>query len=103
MLNDILLFIAIGFAAQMVDGAIGMAYGITASTVLISFGVPPATASASIHAAEVFTTAASGTAHWRIGNVDRNLVMRLAVPGMGGEQQVPLFLLRWRATRFVRS
>ena len=84
MLNDMLLFIAIGFAAQMVDGAIGMAYGITASTVLISFGVPPATASASIHAAEVFTTAASGTAHWRMGNVDRNLVMRLAVPGMLG-------------------
>lgn len=84
MLNDILLFIAIGFAAQMVDGAIGMAYGITASTVLISFGVPPATASASIHAAEVFTTAASGTAHWRMGNVDRKLVIRLAVPGMIG-------------------
>ena len=84
MLNDMLLFIAIGFAAQMVDGAIGMAYGITASTVLISFGVPPATASASIHAAEVFTTAASGTAHWRMGNVDRKLVIRLAVPGMIG-------------------
>jgi uncharacterized protein len=84
MLNDILLFIAIGFAAQIVDGAIGMAYGISATTLLMSMGVPPATASAAVHAAEVFTTAASGTAHWRMGNVDRTLVMRLAVPGMLG-------------------
>ena len=84
MTNDLLLFIAVGFAAQMVDGAIGMAYGITATTLLMSFGVPPAAASASIHAAEVFTTAASGTAHWRLGNVDRKLVARLAVPGMIG-------------------
>ncbi len=84
MPNDVLLFIAIGFAAQMVDGAIGMAYGITATTMLMTFGVPPATASASIHAAEVFTTAASGIAHWRMGNVDRKLVARLAVPGMLG-------------------
>jgi uncharacterized protein len=82
--NDLLLFIAIGFAAQMVDGAIGMAYGISATTMLMSFGVPPATASASVHAAEVFTTAASGTAHWRLGNVDRRMVLRLAVPGMIG-------------------
>lgn len=84
MMNDILLFIAIGFAAQMIDGAIGMAYGIAATTLLMSMGVPPATASAAIHAAEVFTTAASGTAHWRMGNVDRKLVMRLALPGMVG-------------------
>jgi uncharacterized protein len=82
--NDVLLFIAIGFAAQLVDGAIGMAYGITGTTLLMSMGVPPATASASVHAAEVFTTAASGTAHWRMRNVDRKLVARLAVPGMFG-------------------
>lgn len=84
MTNDLLLFIAIGFAAQMVDGAIGMAYGITATTALLSTGVAPATASAAIHMAEVFTTAASGTAHWRVGNVDRRLVLRLAVPGVVG-------------------
>jgi len=84
MTNDIMLFIVIGFAAQMVDGAIGMAYGVTASAMLMSMGVPPATASASVHAAEVFTTAASGTAHWRMGNVDRKLVARLAVPGILG-------------------
>ncbi len=84
MTNDLLLFIAIGFAAQMVDGAIGMAYGITATTALLSMGVAPATASAAIDMAEVFTTAASGAAHWRMGNVDRRLVVRLAVPGAAG-------------------
>ena len=84
MTNDLLLFIAIGFAAQMVDGAIGMAYGITATTALLSMGVAPSAASAAIHTAEVFTTAASGTAHWQMGNVDRRLVVRLAVPGVVG-------------------
>lgn len=84
MLNDVLLFIVVGFAAQIVDGAIGMAYGVLSTTLLMSLGVPPVTASAAVHAAEVFTTAASGTAHWRLGNVDRRLVVRLAVPGMIG-------------------
>ncbi|MBP7336838.1 sulfite exporter TauE/SafE family protein [Niveispirillum sp.] len=84
MLEDILLFIAVGFAAQMVDGAIGMAYGVTASTVMMSMGVPPATASASVHVAEMFTTGASGFAHWRARNVRLDLVWRLALPGMLG-------------------
>lgn len=84
MWEEVIVYILIGFAAQMVDGAIGMAYGVTASSVLLSVGVPPATASACVHAAETFTTAASGAAHWRLGNVDRNLVLRLAIPGMVG-------------------
>ena len=84
MWEEVLLYIAIGFAAQMIDGAIGMAYGVTASSVMLSAGVPPATASACVHAAEVFTTGASGLAHWRIGNVDRRLVVRLMLPGMIG-------------------
>jgi uncharacterized protein len=84
MTNDLLLFIAVGFAAQLVDGAIGMAYGITANTALLSLGVTPATASAAIHTAEIFTTATSGAAHWRLGNVDRRLAARLAGPGMIG-------------------
>ena len=84
MWDDILLFVAIGFAAQIIDGAIGMAYGVTSTSVLLSFGVPPATASACVHAAETFTTGASGAAHWRMGNIDRGLVWRIAVPGMIG-------------------
>lgn len=84
MWEDLLLFVAVGFAAQLIDGALGMAYGISATTVLLGFGVPPVTASASIHAAEVFTTGASGFAHWRFGNVDFRLVRRLALPGMIG-------------------
>lgn len=84
MWNDFSLFVLIGAVAQLVDGAIGMAYGIIASSFLLGFGVLPATASAAIHAAEVFTTAASGAAHWRMGNVNWNLVRRLAIPGVVG-------------------
>lgn len=84
MIEDVIAFAAVGFAAQMIDGAIGMAYGLSATSVLLSLGVAPATASASVHAAEVFTTGASGLAHWRLGNVRRALVLRLAVPGVLG-------------------
>jgi uncharacterized membrane protein YfcA len=84
MWEEVLIFIAVGFAAQMIDGAIGMAYGVTSASVLLSLGVPPATTSACVHAAETFTTAASGAAHWRLGNVDRKLIVRLAIPGMIG-------------------
>jgi len=84
MWEDVLLYVIIGFVAQMIDGAIGMAYGVTASSVLLGLGVPPTTASACVHAAETFTTGASGLAHWRLGNVDRKLLLRLGVPGMIG-------------------
>ena len=83
-MDELLLFVVVGFVAQMVDGAVGMAYGLVATSVLISMGTPPPVASASIHAAEVFTTGASGFAHWRAGNVDRRLVARLALPGAAG-------------------
>jgi uncharacterized membrane protein YfcA len=84
MLTDLLSFTAIGFLAQLVDGALGMAYGVTATSVLLYIGTPPAVASASVHAAEAFTTGVSGFSHWRLGNVDRRLVVRLAVPGVIG-------------------
>lgn len=83
-MDDIFLYVVIGFLAQMIDGAIGMAYGVTATSVLLSAGVPPATASACVHAAETFTTGASGIAHWKLGNVDRQLLWRLALPGAVG-------------------
>ena len=61
-----------------------MAYGVSATTVLLGLGVAPSVASASVHAAEVFTTGASGAAHWWAGNVDKRLLLRLAIPGMIG-------------------
>lgn len=81
---DFLLFVAVGFAAQLIDGAIGMAYGLASTSVLLSVGVAPAVASASVHAAEVFTTAASAASHWTLGNVDRRLCRRLVIPGVIG-------------------
>jgi uncharacterized protein len=81
---DFWIFFGVGFLAQLVDGALGMAYGIVSSTVLLAFGVPPAHASASVHAAEVFTTAASGTSHALHKNVDWKLFRRIAIPGAIG-------------------
>jgi uncharacterized membrane protein YfcA len=83
-MSDFFYFVLIGFGAQLVDGAIGMAYGLTATSILLSTGTPLALASASVHAAEVFTTGASGLAHWRLQNVDRSLLKRLILPGMLG-------------------
>src|SRR4030095_12361522 len=77
-------FILIGFAAQLVDGALGMAYGQISSTLLISMGVPPAAASAGVHTAETFTTAVSGISHVAHRNVDWKLFGRLAIPGVIG-------------------
>ena len=81
---DLILYIVIGFAAQLVDGALGMAYGVTASSLLLGFGVPPAVSSATIHAAECFTTGTSAISHHAFGNIDRKLFRRLLLPGMLG-------------------
>ena len=83
-LADLLPFIAIGFAAQMVDGALGMAFGVISSTLLISIGVPPATASAGVHTVETFTTAVSGISHVAHKNVDWRLFARIVIPGVIG-------------------
>lgn len=76
--------LAIGLAAQAVDGALGMGYGVTASSFLLGSGASPAVASASTHIAKLFTTGVSGIAHAKYGNVDRKLFMRLLLPGMAG-------------------
>jgi uncharacterized membrane protein YfcA len=79
-----LLFFAVGVIAQAVDGALGMAFGVTATTVMLSFGTPPAQASAMVHIAEIFTTAASGASHIMHRNVDWTIVRRIAIPGTIG-------------------
>jgi uncharacterized membrane protein YfcA len=84
MIDDFLIFALIGFAAQLIDGALGMAFGVLSTTSLLAFGVPPATASAMTHVTEIFTTAASGTSHVFHRNVDWRLVARLAPAGMFG-------------------
>jgi uncharacterized membrane protein YfcA len=76
--------VAIGLLAQAVDGALGMAYGVTASTFLLGMGASPAVASASVHIAEIFTTGVSGVAHVKYGNVNRKLFLRLLLPGILG-------------------
>jgi len=81
---SIFIYVLVGFLAQMIDGALGMAYGVSSNTFLLSIGIPPAAASASVHLAEVFTTGISGFSHWRLGNIDRRLVKRLLIPGVFG-------------------
>jgi len=81
---DLFYYIAIGFAAQLVDGALGMAYGVIASSLLMGLGVPPAVSSATVHAAECFSTGASAISHHTFGNIDKNLFRRLLLPGVLG-------------------
>lgn len=83
-MDTFLLFLLVGLIAQAIDGALGMAYGVISSSVLLAFGVPPATASASVHGAEVFTTAASAGSHVLHKNVDWRLLVPLAIAGVIG-------------------
>jgi len=81
---SLIVLAMIGLAAQMVDGSLGMAYGVTSSTLLVAWGISPAMASGSVHLAEMGTTLVSGFSHWRFGNVDWGVVLRLGVPGAMG-------------------
>jgi uncharacterized membrane protein YfcA len=81
---DFLWFVIAGFVAQLIDGALGMAYGVTCTSLLLSFGYTPAVASASVHLAEVVTSGVSGHFHWRMGNVDPTIFKNLVWPGMLG-------------------
>lgn len=78
------VFLVVGLLAQTVDGALGMAYGVVAASALLAFGVTPLEASAAVHAAKLFTTGASGAAHWWLGNVSRPLFFWLAPAGAAG-------------------
>lgn len=84
-LAALLPFIAVGFAAQLVDGALGMAFGVISNTLLVAvLGVPPAVASQRVHLVECFTTATSGISHLLHGNIDKRLFFRLLIPGVIG-------------------
>ncbi|GAB2582266.1 sulfite exporter TauE/SafE family protein [Kribbella endophytica] len=80
-MRRLILIALLGSVAQLVDGTLGMAYGVTATTALLITGITPAVASASVHLSEVGTTLASGLSHWRFGNVDWRVVALIGVPG----------------------
>lgn len=82
--QDMLFYMLVGFLAQMIDGALGMAYGISSTSFLLGLGIPPALASSSVHVSEVFTSGISGLSHLKMGNVNKRLFQRLVLPGMIG-------------------
>ncbi|MFM7271777.1 MAG: sulfite exporter TauE/SafE family protein [Actinomycetes bacterium] len=83
-MSEYLLVALAGFAACMVDGALGMGFGPTSSTILLGTGLPPVAVSATVNLAKVATGVVGGFSHWRFGNVDRRLAIRLALPGAAG-------------------
>ena len=82
--DHIIIFIIFGFIAQIIDGALGMAYGVSSNAFFLSLGVPPSIASACIHTSEMFTTAVSGISHFKFGNIDKKIFLRLLIPGVIG-------------------
>jgi uncharacterized membrane protein YfcA len=82
--KTLVLLALVGLGAQLVDGSLGMAYGVTSTTLLLAIGTNPAAASATVHLAEIGTTLASGFAHWKFGNVDWKVVGKIGVPGAIG-------------------
>lgn len=83
-MRTLILLALAGLGAQLVDGSLGMAYGVTSTTLLLAIGTNPAAASATVHLAEIGTTLVSGASHWRFGNVDWRVVIRIGVPGAVG-------------------
>jgi len=83
-MRTLIVLALVGLGAQLVDGSLGMAYGVTSTTLLLAVGTNPAAASATVHLAEIGTTLASGVAHWRFGNVDWRVVAKIGVPGAVG-------------------
>jgi len=83
-MRKLLLLALVGLGAQLVDGSLGMAYGVTSTTLLLAVGTNPAAASATVHLAEIGTTLMSGVSHWRFGNVDWGVVFKIGIPGAVG-------------------
>lgn len=90
---EFLGFVLCGFAAQMIDGSLGLGYGLTCTTAMLGFGVPPAMVSSSIHTAEVFATGISGYSHYRFGNVNKRLAKALLWPALAGAVTGSLLLV----------
>ena len=80
-MKTLVLIGIVGFVAQLVDGSLGMAYGVTTTTLLLAIGTNPAAASATVHLAEIGTTLVSGFSHWKFGNVDWKVVAKIGIPG----------------------
>ena len=83
-MQKLLLLALVGLGAQLVDGSLGMAYGVTSTTLLLAIGTNPAAASATVHLAEIGTTLASGASHWKFGNVNWGVVAKIGIPGAVG-------------------
>ncbi|MFV2145369.1 sulfite exporter TauE/SafE family protein [Isoptericola sp. G70] len=96
----LVLLALVGLGAQLVDGSLGMAYGVTSTTLLLMIGTNPAAASATVHLAEIGTTLASGASHWRFGNVDWRVVARIGLPGAVGAFAGATFL-SWLSTEIA--
>lgn len=100
-MRSLILLALVGLAAQLVDGSLGMAYGVTSTTLLLAIGANPAAASATVHLAEIGTTLASGASHWRFKNVDWKVVARIGVPGAIGAFAGATFL-SWLSTEIAK-
>ena len=93
-MRKLILLAIVGLGAQLVDGSLGMAYGVTSTTLLLAIGTNPAAASATVHLAEIGTTLISGASHWRFGNVDWPVVLKIGLPGAVGAFVGATFLAR---------
>lgn len=96
-MTELFLFISIGFVAQLIDGCLGMAYGVFSTSTLITMGIPLSAASASVHFSEIFTTFASGFAHLKFKNADIPLLKKLAIPGIIGGMIGAYFLCSFQS------
>ncbi|WP_106365981.1 sulfite exporter TauE/SafE family protein [Glycomyces artemisiae] len=99
-MKTLVLLGIVGLVAQLVDGSLGMAYGVTSTTLLLAIGTNPASASATVHLAEIGTTLASGASHWRFGNVDWKVVLKIGIPGAVGAFAGATFL-SWLSTELA--
>ncbi|MHC1623141.1 MAG: sulfite exporter TauE/SafE family protein, partial [Candidatus Methanospirareceae archaeon] len=96
------IYVLVGLICGFVDSVLGMGYGVSAATVLVSFGLEPALVSASIHTAEGFVDIVSGLSHWKFDNVDKTLFLHLMIPGVAGAVIGALFL-SWISAAFAKK